>query len=97
MMVGPEIVKLLASSKYWEGIGIIPPVVLANYIIFAYTLYVNIEHFYKKTPYITLNTVIAAGLNLILNYIFIPRYGYMAAAYTTLVACYLFFVLENLA
>lgn len=94
MMVGPEIVKLLASSKYWEGIGIIPPVVLANYIIFAYTLYVNIEHFYKKTLYITLNTVIAAGLNLILNYIFIPRYGYMAAAYTTLVSYFIAFILH---
>ena len=48
MLVGPEVVKLLASSKYWEGISIIPPVVLANYIIFAYTLYVNIEHYYSK-------------------------------------------------
>lgn len=94
MLVGPEVVKLLASSKYWEGISIIPPVVLANYIIFAYTLYVNIEHFYKKTPYITVNTLIAAGSNLILNYIFIPLYGYVAAAYTTLFSYLLAFVLH---
>lgn len=94
MFVGPEVVKLLASSKYWEGISIIPPVVLANYIIFAYTLYVNIEHFYKKTPYITVNTLIAAGSNLILNYIFIPLYGYVAAAYTTLFSYLLAFVLH---
>lgn len=94
MLVGPEVVKLLASSKYWEGISIIPPVVLANYIIFAYTLYVNIEHFYKKTPYITVNTLIAAGSNLILNYIFIHLYGYVAAAYTTLFSYLLAFVLH---
>lgn len=94
MLVGPEVVKLLASSKYWEGISIIPPVVLANYIIFAYTLYVNIEHFYKKTPCITVNTLIAAGSNLILNYIFIPLYGYVAAAYTTLFSYLLAFVLH---
>ena len=94
MFVGPEVVKLLASSKYWEGISIIPPVVLANYIIFAYTLYVNIEHFYKKTPYITVNTLIAAGSKLILNYIFIPLYGYVAAAYTTLFSYLLAFVLH---
>lgn len=94
MLVGPEVVKFLASSKYWEGISIIPPVVLANYIIFAYTLYVNIEHFYKKTPYITVNTLIAAGSNLILNYIFIPLYGYAAAAYTTLFSYLLAFVLH---
>lgn len=94
ILIGPEVVKLLASKQYWEGISIIPPIVLANYIIFAYTLYVNIEHYYKKTPYITLNTLIAAGCNLVLNYIFIPKYGYVAAAYTTLVSYLLAFVLH---
>ena len=94
ILIGPEIVKILASRQYWEGISIIPPIVLANYIIFAYTLYVNIEHYYKKTPYITLNTLIAAGCNIVLNYIFIPRYGYVAAAYTTLVSYLGAFVLH---
>lgn len=94
ILIGPEVVKLLSSKQYWKGISIIPPIVLANYIIFAYTLYVNIEHYYKKTPYITLNTLIAAGCNLVLNYIFIPKYGYVAAAYTTLVSYLLAFVLH---
>lgn len=94
LLVGPEVVKILASNKYWVGINIIPPVVLANYIIFAYTLYVNIEHFYKKTKYITINTLIAAGTNLVLNYIFIPKFGYIAAAYTTLFSYFLAFLLH---
>lgn len=94
ILIGPEVVKFLSSEKYWEGIGIIPPVVLANYIIFLYTLYVNVEHFHKKTPYITLNTLIAAGINLVLNYLFIPKYGYAAAAYTTLVSYFLSFILH---
>ena len=84
ILIGPEIVKILADSKYWEGINIIPPIVLANYAIFAYSLYVNVEHFYKKTVYITINTLIAAACNIIANFIFIPLYGYVAAAYTTL-------------
>lgn len=86
ILVSPEILKIFADSRYWEGMSIIPPIVLANYFIFIYTLYVNIEHFYKKTTYITINTIIAALVNLILNGIFIPEYGYVAAAYTTLVA-----------
>ena len=86
ILVSPEVVKFLASKSYWEGIIIIPPIVLANYIIFMYTLYVNIEHFYKKTPYITLNTLIAATINIVLNFIFIPECGYIAAAYTTITA-----------
>lgn len=94
IFVAPEVVKLLASEPYWEGISIIPPIVLANYVIFMYTLYVNVEHFYKKTPYITVNTIIAAVTNLVLNFIFIPKYGYVAAAYTTIVSYFLSFVLH---
>lgn len=94
IMVGPEVVKILASSSYWDGIKIIPPVVISNFIIFAYTLYVNIEHFHKKTKGITVNTVIAAITNIILNYLFIPKFGYVAAAFTTLVSYFVSFELH---
>lgn len=94
MLVGPEVVRILASEQYWSGISIIPPVVLSNYIIFCYTMYVNIEHFHKKTPYITANTLIAAITNLVLNFVFIPKYGYVAAAFTTLFSYFLAFVLH---
>ena len=86
ILVAPEIVKILASKPYWEGIVIIPPVILSNYTIFVYTMYVNIEHYYKKTVRISLYTAIAAATNLVLNYVFIPYFGYIAAAYTTIVS-----------
>lgn len=95
IFVAPEVVKLLASKEYWKGIIIIPPVVLSNYVVFIYTLYVQIEHYYKKTTYITFNTLIAAVSNLILNYIFIPKYGYVAAAYTTIASYFISFVLHS--
>ena len=86
MLVGPEILMLLSTKKYWDGIVIIPPVVLSSYVIFAYSLYVNVEHFYKKTWVITKNTFIAALMNIVLNFFLIPKYGYVAAAYTTLIS-----------
>ena len=95
ILVAPEIVKMLANRDYWEGINIIPPVILSNYFIFAYSLYVNIEHYYKKTQYITLNTLIAAALNIVLNLIFIPKYGYIAAAYTTVISYLVSFVFHS--
>lgn len=94
ILTGPEIVKLLADEKYQKGIIIIPPIVLANYVVFAYTMYVNIEHFYKKTFYITLNTIIAALSNILLNYILIPYFGYMSAAFTTLISYLISFLLH---
>ena len=40
--------------------------------------------FLKKTPIIAIGSCAAAGINYLLNAAFIPRYGYIAAAYTTL-------------
>ena len=94
ILVGPEVVKILASYKYWEGISIIPPIVVANFFVFAYTLYVNIEHYYKRTIYITLNTIIAAIFNIATNYFLIPVLGYVAAAYTTVGSYILAFIMH---
>lgn len=94
ILLGVEVVKILASKPYWEGINIIPPIVISAYVIFAYTLYVNIEHYYKKTPYITINTIVAAATNLVLNYVFIPKLGFVAAAYTSLTSYLIAFVLH---
>ena len=65
---------------------IIPPIILSNFVIFIYTIYVNIEHYHKKTRRIAMNTMVAATSNIILNYIFIPKYGMYAAAFTTLIS-----------
>ncbi len=94
ILVGPEILKILAAPEYWGGISIIPPIVLANYFIFAYTFYVNVEHFYKKTMGITINTLVAAVVNIVLNFILIPKYGFVAAAYTTIASYFLALILH---
>lgn len=86
VLIGPEVVKVLATEAYWEGISIIPPIVLSNYLIFVYTLYVYIEHFYKKTVFISINTSIAATINILLNYFFIIQWGYVGAAFATLIS-----------
>ena len=49
-------------------------------------MYSNVLIYYKRTPVIMYSAVTAAVVNVVLNFIFISRYGYMAAAYTTLAA-----------
>lgn len=93
-LTGPEIVRMISTEPYWEGIKIIPPIVLSNYMIFLYSLYVNVEHFNKKTIFISVNTLIAAGTNIFLNIAFIKFWGYVGAAYATLVAYGLSLVLH---
>lgn len=89
ILIGPEMIMVMAPSSYWEGFYIIPPIVLANFLIFIYTFYANVEHFYKKTLFISINTLIAAIVNIILNYFFISWWGYIGAAYSTFIS-YLF-------
>ena len=47
--------------------------------------YFDTEYFFGETYVISLGTFIAAIVNIGLNRIFIPIYGYIAAAYTTLI------------
>ncbi len=84
ILVAPEVLKLMTPPEYWDGMGMIPLLVMASYFIYMYSFFVNLELYEKKTKTIALITMIAAVSNIILNYIFIPQYGAMAAAGTTL-------------
>ena len=53
---------------------------------FFYSLFVNVEQFEKKTKGMAFATFISAFINILLNAIFIPRFGYIVAAYTTLIS-----------
>lgn len=89
MLIAPETLYILGGKPYVDAKYVIPPVMLGYLFMFLYSMYANVEQFEKKTTGMAVATVMAALMNLGLNYIFIPRYGYLAAAYTTL-AGYLF-------
>ncbi len=85
MLLAPEILLIIGGSTYKESVYVIPPVACGCIFQFVYTMHVNVEQFMKKTVNMAIASMIAALINLLLNYIFIPKFGYMAAAYTTLV------------
>lgn len=90
-VLGPEVVLILGGKKYAEAVNVLPPVVMGAAFQFLYNLYVSLEQFAKKTVGMAFGTIAAALINIGLNWLLIPRYGYIAAAYTTLVgyACLL--------
>lgn len=92
VMVAPEMIKILGAREYWDSTNCVVPVVIGGYFAFIYTLPVMIEYFYGKTKYIAVGSVLAAAINVILNAIFIPQYGYIAAAYTTMLTYFLYFL-----
>ena len=90
MALSPELVHLLGGAEYSEGKYVAIPLVLDAFALFLYNLVVPAQYYAKKTTYIMYGTVAAAVLNIVLNYVCIKKYGFVAAAYTTL-ASYLFF------
>lgn len=86
ILVAPEILIIMSPQEYWSGKVLIAPIVLASFFVFLYSISVNLEYYYKSTKIIAVNTIIAATINIILNYIFIPKYGAIAAAFTTVAA-----------
>lgn len=83
MLIGPEIVLIFGGKAYVEAKLVIPPVCFSIMLQFVYTLYANIEFYEKKTGWISSATLIASVVNIVLNFMMIPIFGYVAAAYTT--------------
>ena len=86
ILLAPEVVSLMATKDYQEAIYVIPPIVGGVFFQVQYMMCANIIYYHKKPNYVMFASITATLLNLILNYIFICRYGYIAAGYTTLVS-----------
>lgn len=85
-LLSPEIVHIIAPEEYYSAIYIMPPIASGIFLTSLYTIFGNYLTFYKKTNLIMISTFFAALINVVLNYIFIPLYGSIAASYTTLIA-----------
>lgn len=92
MLGTPELIKLLGAREYWDAMYSVIPIVVGGYFMFLYTFPSCVEYYYAKTKYIALGTGGAAVINIVLNVLCIQRFGYIAAAYTTLATYLLYFV-----
>lgn len=92
ILVVPEGMKVLFTKEYYEAIWCIPPISVGIFFMFLYSIYVNIEEYYEKTKYVVIVSVACGLVNIILNYICICKFGYVACAYTTLFSYILFAV-----
>ena len=77
---------LIRNSVYWEALDVVPIILLGS---FCLGIYHNLSVWYKitdKTKYGAYISSIGAIATLAINFIFIPRIGYMASALATFVA-----------
>ena len=90
----PEIILIMAGKKYEAAIYVVAPVAMSLLLLFYCQLFINVEFYYEEKKMLVYGSVGAAVLNIVLNYLLIPVFGFVAAGYTTL-ASYIVFALSN--
>lgn len=88
-VLAKSIITIMTEEEFFLGYEIIPFIAPGIFLLGLQQRFQTGILYYKKTHFITLAVLIAGILNLILNFLFVPQYGYIAAAITTLVS-YLF-------
>lgn len=79
--------RYFIRKDYWVGLGVVPILVLAN---MSLGIYYNLSIWYKlsnRTSAGATITIIGAVITFVVNWLFIPKYSYMASAWATF-ACY---------
>lgn len=87
IMLFLDLVKYFIDEPYWEGLKVVPILLLANLFL---GLYYNVSIWYKLTDRTMMGGWIALGgafITIGLNFYWIPRIGYMGSAWATLI-CY---------
>ena len=84
MLFAPELLLIFGGKAYLEAKYVIPPVVLGYIFCMIYSLFSCLERYAKQQKIFAVITFICAVANIVLNFLLIPVFGYIAAAYTTL-------------
>jgi O-antigen/teichoic acid export membrane protein len=77
---------IVRDEAYWKAIEIVPIVLLANLFL---GIYFNLAIWYKltdKTRFGMYISIVGAIITIALNIMLLPKYGFVAAAWTTLIA-----------
>lgn len=76
-----DYIKFFIDPKFHEGLKIVP-IVLAAYLF--YGIFFNLSIWYKltkRTIYAIMLTTVGAGVTVLINVVFVPKYSYLASAY----------------
>ena len=75
------VLRYIIKSDYWEGLRVVPIVMMAEIFM---GIYFNLSFWYKLTDQTWWGAIfsgIGCAVLLAINFIFVPKYGYMACAW----------------
>lgn len=94
VLITPEILVFMGGEGYLSARILMPQISAGCLMQFIYTMYVNIEQFERKTIGMAFASIISVLFNYMTNYIFLLRFGYVAASYTTFFSYFLLMALH---
>ena len=86
-----EGILIFATKEYMDAVWFVAPLAFSVQISFVTGLVGNIIFYYEKTKQMSLATMIVAVANIILNYIGIRLFGFIAVGYATLITSFIHF------
>ena len=92
--VAPELIGIMAADGYEAAVWVVPPVAMSILLLFYAQLFINVEFYFERKTMLVWGSIGSAVINIILNWLLIPVFGFVAAGYTTL-ASYIVFALAN--
>ncbi|MDP4268644.1 MAG: polysaccharide biosynthesis C-terminal domain-containing protein [Bacteroidota bacterium] len=81
-----DLLKYIIAPDYFEGLRVVPIVMIGQ---FLFGVYFNLSFWYKltdETKYGAYFSVLACVLTILLNVLFVPKYGYIACAWASLIS-----------
>lgn len=91
-VLAPSIVSILAAPDYYEAWKVVQIVALGM-CFYSLHQFFTIGAFTKsKTWLLLLPYLLSAIVNIVLNYYLLPRFGYLAAAWSTVITYFIFSV-----
>jgi len=80
-----DMIKIMSEQSYWNAYLVVPVIVL-SYIVSSFQMHFNVGIlFKKKTKYVMYINFVTGGINIVLNFLMISRWGMWGAAWATLI------------
>lgn len=80
-----ELIIIIASNKYAGSAEIVPYITIGGVIFTSSTFFSAGLYIYKKSIIPSFIMMISASINMVLNFILVPRYGLIGSAVATLI------------
>ncbi len=85
-LLSRPLLVIITTPEFISGSNVIPFVAISGLLAGVFQILINITHLVKKTQFNLFIHIFAALMNLILNFLLVPPFGIVGAAFATFVS-----------